>query len=225
MRLYINEDQKELLGKNGNPRAKTRDFAFTGMIKCDECGCQITAEAKKKYIKSKNIVRHYTYYHCTHKKRSYKCKQKSVEEKELKNQIDEQLKTLEIKPLFKNLAFKIIDDLKNEKPKNDNVINQSLISSLEEAEKELKSLNRMKRKEFISDEEYLEDRKKLTKEIENFKNQLDKIKTPKQNNDWVELTKATFELATHGRLKLKKGTLEEQKTILNQLGSNQALVC
>src|SRR5580698_2146818 len=31
-----------LLGKEGRPRLKTHDFAYTGIIKCSECGGMIT---------------------------------------------------------------------------------------------------------------------------------------------------------------------------------------
>lgn len=54
-------------------------FAFTGMIRCEECGCLITAENKTKHQKN-GITRHYTYYHCTKRKGS--CKQKTIRDNE-----------------------------------------------------------------------------------------------------------------------------------------------
>ena len=41
-----------LLGRQGKPRPKTHEFAFTGSIRCGVCGCLYTAETKKKIIKS-----------------------------------------------------------------------------------------------------------------------------------------------------------------------------
>ena len=35
-----------ILGKKGKQRPKTREFAYTGTVRCGECGAMITAEAK-----------------------------------------------------------------------------------------------------------------------------------------------------------------------------------
>ena len=40
-----------ILGRDGKPRKTKRAFAFTGAIRCQECGCLYTAEIKKKIIK------------------------------------------------------------------------------------------------------------------------------------------------------------------------------
>lgn len=51
---------QEKLGRKGIPRPKSHTFAFTGLMRCGECGCSITAEEKVNHYGS-----HYTYYHCT----------------------------------------------------------------------------------------------------------------------------------------------------------------
>jgi hypothetical protein len=40
------ERVQQLLGRPARPRAKTREFAYTGMIRCGECGFTVTAEAE-----------------------------------------------------------------------------------------------------------------------------------------------------------------------------------
>lgn len=55
-------------------RTKKHDvkFAYTGLIKCSECGCYLTAEFKR----GKNKKGHYIYYHCANSKgvhESLKC--------------------------------------------------------------------------------------------------------------------------------------------------------
>lgn len=45
-----------LLGRDGRPRPQQHLFAFTGLIRCAECGCLCTAETKKKLIKSTGKV-------------------------------------------------------------------------------------------------------------------------------------------------------------------------
>lgn len=60
------EQCQEIMGNKARPRAKTKGFTLSGFIKCEKCGCAVTAELKKgKYI----------YYHCTNGKGI--CDQKS----------------------------------------------------------------------------------------------------------------------------------------------------
>lgn len=53
------------------PRTQTHVFAFTGLMRCGECGIFITAEEKVKHLKSGGTNLH-TYYRCTRRiKRDY----------------------------------------------------------------------------------------------------------------------------------------------------------
>lgn len=82
---------QQLLGREGRPRPKTHTFTFTGMIRCGECGCLITAEEK--------INRYgyrYVYYHCTRRKKGVKCFQKSIEVNKLEELIGDFLKRIYI---------------------------------------------------------------------------------------------------------------------------------
>src|SRR5579862_4499592 len=63
------ERVQALLGRPGVPR-KTRVFAYTGMMRCGECGCAITAEEKTNRFGSR-----YTYYHCTKRRLRLDCSQ------------------------------------------------------------------------------------------------------------------------------------------------------
>lgn len=95
----ITEDEfyraQEILGRKGKQRPKVREFAFTGLIRCDECGCMITAEEKINRFGS-----HYTYYRCTKKKRNLKCSQKYIEVKQLEKQMLQYLDRIYVPPKF-----------------------------------------------------------------------------------------------------------------------------
>ena len=67
------------------PRKRKHEFAFTGLIKCGECGASITAETHTKYYKGTNRTVTYNYYRCTKKLKP--CSQQSITEPELENQI------------------------------------------------------------------------------------------------------------------------------------------
>ncbi|MCD6120384.1 MAG: zinc ribbon domain-containing protein, partial [Spirochaetales bacterium] len=78
-------DRVQTVIRNKNhTRASVRGFACTGLLKCGECGCSITAEIKKD---------RYIYYHCTFDKG--KCGGSYVREEELERQFGEILKQFE----------------------------------------------------------------------------------------------------------------------------------
>lgn len=60
--VTVQEFQKvqRMLGRPDAPRPKRHDFPFTGVIRCAECGCMVTAEQHRK-----KSGRTYIYYHCT----------------------------------------------------------------------------------------------------------------------------------------------------------------
>lgn len=85
-------------------RPQYRTFAFTGLIRCGECGASITAEKKEKHQKNGN-VHHYTYYRCT-KRINRNCSQKPIREEGLEKQIMNVLGKIEIPASFHQWAIK-----------------------------------------------------------------------------------------------------------------------
>ncbi len=78
-------DRVQAVIRNKNrTRASVRDFAYTGLLRCAECGCSITAEIKKD---------RYIYYHCTFDKG--RCGGSYVREEELERQFGEIFKQFE----------------------------------------------------------------------------------------------------------------------------------
>ena len=67
------------------PRKRKHEFAFTGLIKCGECGASITAETHTKYYRGTNRNVTYNYYRCTKKLKP--CSQKPITEPELEVQV------------------------------------------------------------------------------------------------------------------------------------------
>jgi len=78
---------QEVLKAKYNPRPHTNTFAFTGFIKCSECGSAITAEKHFKFYPRTRGKVGYIYYRCT--KKSGNCSQKYIREEELEEQLRE----------------------------------------------------------------------------------------------------------------------------------------
>jgi DNA invertase Pin-like site-specific DNA recombinase len=70
---------QRILDGRGYKRKTSHVFAFTGLIRCGECGAYITAEDKEKHQKNGNI-HEYTYYRCT-KRIKRDCSQKPISKK------------------------------------------------------------------------------------------------------------------------------------------------
>ena len=151
-----------LLGRKGKPRPKTHIFDFTGMMRCGECGCMITAEEKVKHQKNGNVHR-YIYYHCT-KRKNPNCTQGSIEITELKKQIVTTIEKLEIPPEFHTYALKWF----RKKNEQDGQINTTIFASQQKAYdaciRKIHGLIDMRAGNEITVEEFTHRKEELTKE-------------------------------------------------------------
>ena len=207
-----------LLSRKQKPRPSKHKFAFTGLMKCSECGCYYTAEEKYKKIKSTGEKRRYVYYHCTRKKRDIKCSQKKhVREEKIYSQIENEIKKYKIHPTFRNWAFKIIDREKNnlEVTESREVVLQKTLDGINV---QLTNLTKMRYKEMISDQEYISERKSLRKDIEELELQIEKHSNRVKNTEKV--TKEVFNFATFALEKFQNGNLETKKEVAQDLGYN-----
>jgi len=76
---------QEVFRNHNKPKGRKRSFAFTGLLTCGHCGCNITAEIKKN---------RYTYYHCTGFKGN--CGQPYMREEQLEEKLGQFVKDIVI---------------------------------------------------------------------------------------------------------------------------------
>jgi len=240
-----------LLGRKGRPRPKTHNFAFTGLIRCGECGAMVTAEEKNQVIcstcrykfssnhkltcpkcqtpvermKTPTILK-YVYYRCT-KRKNPSCTQGSIELKELERQISRYLSRIHISESFKNWAIKYL----KEETKNEINSRETILSSQRKAYdsclKKLDNLFALKISpqntdgSLLSDEEYAKRKAELIKE----KARLEEIlnDTSGRAEKWLDVAEKTFDFACYARQWFAKGSPQEKGAILQALGSNLTL--
>jgi site-specific DNA recombinase len=94
-----------VLGKRDKPRQKKHFLPYTGLMKCGECGCSITAEKKKKVQKNGNVHR-YVYYRCTKKKGD--CGQPCTNVTKLEDQYKDILSRIKVPQAFHEWALEEI---------------------------------------------------------------------------------------------------------------------
>ena len=85
------EKVQERTKKLSRPRETNHDFAFSGLMRCGECGATITAEQHIKYYRRTNRTVKYIYYRCTKKIKA--CSQPYLEETKLFDQLKSQIKS------------------------------------------------------------------------------------------------------------------------------------
>jgi hypothetical protein len=166
-----------ILGREGKPRPKSHIFAFTGMIRCGECGCAITAEEKTKVIKSTGKTHCYIYYHCTKRKSGVKCSQPAITSLDMEALINEYIQKVSIPErlmawVFSKLARKLEKDDEARKS-----ILANLEAAFEKITRSLEVLTEMRYQEILTNEEYLVQRNKLITERGVIAEQLESAKS------------------------------------------------
>lgn len=210
---------QKLLDSRGLARRNNLEFAFTGLIRCGECGASITAEHKVKHQKNGN-THFYTYYRCT--KRIMKdCTQKTIRSNELETQILNILERINIPPEFHQWAIKY---LKEEHAK-ESVDRESIIKaqqkSLESCRRRLDNLLDLRINDKVSEEEFDTKKASIIQEKEKLEESLKNSNI--RQNVWIDKAEALFNFAETAKKRFETGNLEDKHQILKALGSNLLL--
>ncbi len=210
------ERVQRLLGRDERPRYEKHDFAYTGMIRCAECGCQITASNHKNRFGSR-----YIYYHCTKRKKGAKCSQKYVRLEELERQILKILDDITISDQVKDWAIQYLRE------KNDSEIidRQQIFKAQQRAyaacQKQLDELTRMRLRDQVNDSEYASMKKELLSELISLKEKL--TDTEHRASRWFELSEKAFIFANEAKKRFETGSFNQKREIVQSLGLNFSL--
>ena len=208
-----------MLGRKGKPRPKSHEFAYTGLMHCGFCGSMYTATEKTKMIKMTGHLKSYTYYHCTKKKPGIKCTSaKPLTVENLEMQIEMELEKYTILQRFLEWGLETLEGENKKEVDDKTKIHRMCQTSLQEAEKELENLTRMRYKELIDDITFVKERDLLKASITKLKHQLQE--PGNRQGNYIELTKQALHFATYARKSLVNGAIHERREILSAFGSN-----
>jgi site-specific DNA recombinase len=210
---------QQLLGRKSVQRSQTHSFAFTGLVRCGECGAMITAEDKIKHQKNGNSHQ-YCYYHCT-KRKNPNCSQKTIEKKELEKQIVEILGQIEIPEEFYEWALEIIKDTNFKEAGNRNQIITSLQKQYNASVQKIDNLIDMRAQSLISEEEFANKKLEFGKEKMKFQELLND--SDLRVDDWLKNAEILFNFAHNAKRAFENGSLQAKREILATLGSNLTL--
>lgn len=208
-----------ILGRKGKPRPQKNVFAYTGIIRCGECGASITAEPKVKRQKNGNI-HFYTYYHCT-KRINPNCKQKSIEVAKLEEQIADRIKRITISQDFYEWAMAQL----KERNAQESELHADVINNHQRAYKacvaKLDNLIDMRAGGEITKDDFSSRKEILLQEKKRIQGLLDDI--DHSVNSWMKNAETVFDFAATAKKRFETGSLKEKGKLLMMLGSNLTL--
>ncbi len=207
---------QKLLGVKTSPRPEKYDFAFTGLIRCGECGASVTAEHKR------NRQGHrYIYYHCTRKRKGTSCTQKVIEVKQLQTQISSFLESMTIHPDFSEWVISLTQEIHAEEMAKDKASFESLNKRYAACKEELSKLVDLRLRGLLNDDEYM----KKKRELENERVTLKELLNDSDDHFSQVLNRCieAFEFATIAKRTFDEGDNEVKRACLRYLGSNLTL--
>ena len=195
-------------------------FAFTGMMRCGECGASITAENKTKHQKNGN-THHYIYYRCT-KKINPKCSQKTIRDTELEKQIIEILGKIEIPPSFHAWAIKYLKEEQSKETLDRDEIKKSQQKRLDSCVRKQDALFEMRIDGEIDSSEYIKRKEKFAEE----KQKIEQLIADNNHrfDTWLNNAENLFSFAETAKKRFESGNLLVKREILACLGSNLILL-
>ena len=190
--------------------------AFTGLMRCGECGCAITGDPVRVKIAKNGNVHKFKYYHCT-KKRG-KCSQPCIREEEINSQIENILKRIHIPENLIDLALKEVqEECVTDKEKRENVLmnNQEEYKSLS---KKLQVLTEKNISGVIDDEEYVRMRDEIKSQMRVINSVL--TENEESRDIWMNKVKNRLSFAERALDTFRNGSIDVKKSIITELGTN-----
>lgn len=180
---------QELLGRANHIQPKAREYAFTGMIRCKQCGCLVTAETRTKHYKGSGRTVSYTYYHCTNGKGG--CRKASVSPEFIEGHIAGALESLRIDPEFCSWALENLDRLVGQEDLPDRQGQVRLERELRDLERKREGLFEMRMLGEISASDFEQHRAKLTGQVASAESRLRQLAHRREQEN-EEIRKALF---------------------------------
>lgn len=209
-----------ILGKRGKPRLTPhKRFELRGLMKCGECGCNITAHEARKKLKSGRINTH-VYYRCTGKR---PCSQKSsIKEELLHSKVLELLNRYELSDELYKWSIKALDDLSKKEESGRSISERNLTKSIEQWHKQLDNLLELVSDGTISSNDY-------TKKCAELKSKISKAQKDRSDHsrvifDWHQEVATTLNVLHNATTQFSKSDILNKKTIMAAIGQNPVLL-
>jgi site-specific DNA recombinase len=200
---------QKILG-NPTPRPHQKQFAFTGLMRCGECGAVITAEEK---IKKEKV---YTYYRCARNKGV--CSQKPIRVEPLQEQFVPLLESITIPKPFAEWSIRWLRTLHQDEVRDRTGAHSSLQRAYNDVESKLDKLMDLRLSDLLTNDEYLHQKERLVKEQCDVKGRLED--SEQHADDWREKVENIVDFAAHAREWFEIGNFQTKRSVVSVLGTN-----
>ena len=210
-----------LLGRRGNRRFGSRkQFALRGFIRCGECDCLVTAENKTK-VMADGKTKLYTYYHCTHKKKT--CSQRtSKTEDALYQECVDLLDDHELIPELYEWSMDALRDLQDQELPQRQQQERMQDKAIAEVEAQLDKLLDMSTRELIDEAEFTNKNRKLKAELKQLHKQQSRVGAEIEN--WYDYLCDVISKLTNANYKFANGDIAVKKDIMLAIGQKPVLL-
>jgi site-specific DNA recombinase len=208
------EQVQVLLGRSSRARPQEHVFAYSGLMKCGLCGSSITMERKVNRYGSR-----YVYYHCTHKRRDLVCRETSLEEGQLEEQILDFLSTIRLDQRELDRLLALIEQERAKEIGAEGGIKQALEKALESCVRNLDSLTKLRYRELIGDDEFIRQRAGLSQEQSKLQQKIAQLKAER----WIAPSQKLFLFSNRAVFWLTHGNPSEKRLIISTVGSHLSL--
>ena len=211
------ERVQEILGRPGRPHNAKHAFAYAGLIRCGFCGCAVTAERK-----TNRQGHNYVYYHCTKKKKSLPCAERSLEVDELELQVIEALQRIRVPDEIHRWCQTKVEERRYESSEADGLQGEALTRGIAEAKRNLATLTDLRIRGLIEDTEYIARREKLRADIARAQEKV----TAKQDrkDDWFEPARLVLSFSKLAVSWFERADAAQRRMIVSAVGSNLTLL-
>lgn len=206
---------QRILGDKGKQRPHTHVFAYTGMIRCGECGLSVTAEWKVNRYGYR-----YEYYHCTKKRWQRRCSQRYLRREDLECQVREFLGQIAIAAGLHQWGLKKLAKLEAKHHEDETIARSSVRTALEAVKRSLRNLTHLRLQELIGDEEFAAERQRLLREELRLEQT---AATAREQVCWLEPARMAVSFVSYAPFWFEKGDREIKRLILEIIGSNLRL--
>jgi DNA invertase Pin-like site-specific DNA recombinase len=207
------EKVQELLGRPGRPRPKQRTFAFTGLMRCGNCGCSITAEEH-----TKRSGLRFVYYRCT--RRRGPCAEPPISLPDLERQILLFLDSITIDDEMHRWIIGRLDRYAKEDGQRNDASRDSLQAALQAVSRQAENLTKLRVRDLISDEEFAGERESLQNEKVRL---VQRLNSDEGLADWVEPARMLVLFSNRAVAWFSEGNLEVKRLVFSVASLNPTL--
>lgn len=204
-----------LLRRPGAAKPQRQTFPYTGLIRCGNCGCMVTAEHKVNRFGSR-----YTYYHCSWRMVNPRCTERSVTADNLDAQITAFMQRIDMpQETHEGIVAEILRRTSTHKRSAANIAAE-IDKRIATVAEQQRTLTDLRVRNLIEDAEFLYRRKELDMERATL---IDRRQSVNKQGNWFEPALLLVSFSTRAADWFQAGSPELKRLIFETIGSNPRL--